>query len=133
MAEESQGTGKALSVRDKIRAKTVGAAKIFKSKIVYYEGIEVEVKEPSVDGWGEILQHAHKDGEISIKEFLIWSVICCSYVPGTDERVFEVEDYDSLNGHPKSGFIGEFSDIANEMMAVDEKVAEKNLGVTAGK
>ena len=121
------------SLRDQIRTATVGAPKIFKSRRVNFNGVDIEIREPSVDGWGEILAHAHKDGEVSFKEFLIWSVVCCSFVPGTDERVFEPEDYDVLKTQPKSGFIGEFSDIANELMSVNVETAEKNLGVTAGK
>ncbi len=121
------------SPRDAIRAQTVGSSKVFRSRKVVYNGIEIEIREPSVEGWGEIIAHAHKgDNELSFQEFLIWSVIYCAHVPGTEERVYDAADYDSLKTQPKSGFVGEFSDIANELMALDTEKVSKNLGVTAG-
>lgn len=118
--------------RDEIRSRTLGASKVFKSRIVEYNGIKIEIKEPSVEGWSDIINHAHQEGEISFKEFLIWSVISCSFVPGTDVRVFDQSDYNGLKTQPKSGFVGEFSEIANELMALDTEQVEKNLGVTVG-
>lgn len=128
----------AKDIKDEIRAKTIGSANIFKSRIVSYDGIEVEIKEPSVKDWGEILEKVtsgstdEENKGMDFKEYLIWSVICCSYVPGTSIRVFEDTDYETFLGKPKSGFITEFSDIAGELMRVDTETAAKNLNVTEG-
>ena len=64
-------------------------------------------------------------------KYVIWSVIYCSFVPGTDIRVFEEADYENLEGFPKSGFVEEFSEIALEMMNSDAEKTEKNSDETA--
>lgn len=129
-----------MSSRKEIRSLTIGAKKVFKSKLIKYEGIEIEIREPSVKVWGELLRNVTNIGDVEEGEkasradtdkYLIWSVICCSYVPGTDERVFEDTDYDSLSACPRSGFIGEFSDIAMTMMNADVETSEKNSDATA--
>lgn len=123
-------------LRTFIRKVTIGASSIFRSRIIQYNGTDIEIKEPSVEGWGEILVHARtkKDGEESLNfaEYLVWSVIYCSYVPGSNIRIFDVEDYDVLVKKPKSGFVGEFSDIAGDLMKVDTEEATKNLEAIAG-
>ncbi len=122
---------KALTARDRIRGKTVGGQKIFKSRIITYLGEEIEIKEPTVKEWGVILRAMTKEeGKMEFDQYLVWSVIMCSFVPGTKEKVFEAEDFDSLMEQPKSGFMTEFSDIASDLMKVDQKEIEGNLGVT---
>ncbi len=119
--------------RDRIRSKTVGANKIFKSKIVEYLGEKIEIRELSVKNWGVILKKmTREEGQMDFDQYLVWSVILCSFVPGTDEMVYEKADFDSLMAQPKSGFMTEFSDIASDLMKVDQKEIEKNLNVTIG-
>lgn len=122
-------------LRDKIRAKTVGSNKIFKSRIVEFDGVDIEIKEPSVKTWGQILKAVMtiEDGvsKTEMDKYLIWSVIYCAFVPGTNDLVFEDADYDSLESFPRSGFVGEFSEIAMDMMNSDAERTEKNSGETA--
>ena len=131
------------NIRDRIRSKTVGSSGIFKSRIIKYDGIDIEIREPTVEGWGKILASSRKrtvrlgeleetDEALNFAEYLVWSVIYCSYVPGTNIQVYDKEDYDVLIKKPKSGFIGEFSDIAGELMKVDTEKATKNLETIAG-
>lgn len=121
-------------IRNSIRKKTVGSAAVFKSRIVKYDGIDIEIKEPTVGDWGKILSNARtgEDESLNFAEYLVWSVIYCAYVPGTDIQVYDKEDYAVLIKKPKSGFIGEFSDIASELMKVDTEEATKNLEAIAG-
>ncbi len=124
-------------LKNKIRAKTIGAQKVFKSKIVKFEDIEIEIREPSVKAWGQILKSAmgtegvDSTNKMEYDKYLILSVIHCSYVPETDEKVFEDTDYEVLENLPKSGFIGEFSEIAMDMMNADQEKVEKKLDETA--
>lgn len=122
-------------LKNAIRAKTVGSSKIFKSKLVKFDGIEIEIKEPSVKIWGQILKAVMtiEDGvsKTEMDKYLIWSVIHCAFVPGTNERVFEDTDYEALEGFPKSGFVGEFSEIAMDIMNTDAEKSEKNSEKTA--
>ncbi len=122
-------------LRDKIRSKTVGSNKIFKSRIVEFDGMEIEIREPSVKTWGQILKAVMtlEDGvnKTEMDKYLIWSVIYCAFVPGTNDLIFEDADYESLEGFPRSGFVGEFSEIALDMMNSDAEKAEKNSDATA--
>ncbi len=130
MSEEN-----ARSLRDEIRAKTVGSNKIFKSKIVEFNDVKIEIKEPSVKTWGKILKAVMtiEDGvsKTDMDKYLIWSVIYCSFVPGTNQLVFEEADYENLESYPRSGFVGEFSEIAMDMMNSDAEKTEKNSEETA--
>ena len=122
-------------LRNAIRAKTVGSNKIFKTKLVEFNGVDIEIKEPSVKIWGQILKAVMtiEDGvnKTEMDKYLIWSVIYCSFVPESNTRVFEDTDYESLEGFPRSGFVGEFSEIALEMMNSDAEKTEKNSEETA--
>ena len=119
-------SSEAKNLRDQLRTGTLGSTKVFKSRLVEYNGIEIEIKEPSVAGWGAILSNAMKNENINFSEFLIWSVIYCAFVPGTDQRVYEEGDYTALKEQPKSGFVGEFAEIANDLIAVAPKQNLKN-------
>ena len=81
----------AKKLRDELRSKTVGSASIFKSKLTTYNGVEIEIREPSVETWGLILEKAkaESDSSINFSQYLLWTVIYCSfpfdpsfYIPG---------------------------------------------------
>lgn len=116
------------NLRDKIRSKTVGSANIFKSKIINHAGLDIEIKEPSVETWGQILENSRgsDDSGIKFQEYLIWTVIYCSFIPGTDVLLFEETDYDSLMKKPKDSFVSDFNDIAQKLMTLDVGEAVKN-------
>ncbi len=121
------------SARDSLRGKTVGAQAVFKSKRIMYDGAEIEIREPSVKAWGAILkQMTREEGKMEFDQYLVWSVILCAFVPGTDIKVYDDTDFDALMGQPKSGFMTEFSDVASDLMKVDQKEIEGNLNVTTG-
>lgn len=121
--------------RDKIRAATVGAEKNFTKNIVDYNGIKIEIRQPSIGGRAEIMRKCKTtfkdmDGEeretFDMWEFLTMAVIYCSYVPGTEEKVFEEGDYESIFESPTGSFIDEFSTELIKILNVDEKQIEKN-------
>lgn len=124
----------ASDLKNKIRSKTIGSAKIFRfNKIkIDDDGTEIEIREPTVKEWGNILRNVMSvDGDkgqtkMEYDQYLVWSVICCSYVPGTDEKVFSEEDYETLLQVPKSSWVSEFSEIAMAMMQSNVEEAEKN-------
>ncbi len=124
-------------LKNKIRAKTIGSTKVFKSRIIEFDEMEIEIREPSVKVWGQILKAVtgiEKDntsGKMEYDKYLIWSVIYCAFVPGTDEKIYEDTDYETLESYPKSGFVGEFSEIAMDMMNSNQEEVEKKLDETA--
>lgn len=122
-------------VRDKIRAATVGEKKNFIKKIVEYNGIEIEIRQPSIGGRADIMRKCKttfKDREGNEKEtfdmweFLTMAVIYCSYVPGTEEKIFDDHDYESILASPTGSFIDEFSTELIAILNVDEEQIEKN-------
>ena len=118
----------AKKLRDELRSKTVGSASVFKSKLTKYNGVDIEIREPSVETWGLILEKAKsgEDSMINFSQYLLWTVIYCSFVPGTNLLLFEEGDYDGLKMKPKDSFVSEFNDIAQKLMEIDTGVAAKN-------
>ncbi len=122
-----------MSTKAEIRDKTIGAAKVFKSRKIEYDDVEIEIREPTVKAWGDILRNVTtEEGKMEFDEYLVWSIISCSYVPGTDEKVYEEADHDLLLGMPKSGWVSEFSDLALTMMSADMENVEKNSDAIVG-
>jgi len=118
------------SMRDILRAKTVGAKKQFKSEIVEWDGEKFEIRQPSVGQRGKILQASKvQTGDVEKMDFAklqAVAVICCTYVPGTNEQVFEEADLDALMELPAGSFVDEFSQVALRLMNVEAEVAAKN-------
>jgi hypothetical protein len=114
-----------MSTRKEIRDALMGAKSEFKKEVVKFNGVEVEIRQPTVKSRKEIMERATKNGEISTFEFLVWAVIESTFVKGTDEKVFEYEDYDSLVSKPVGGFMDKFGEIASNLMNVEEDVGKK--------
>lgn len=109
------------SLRDQIRAATVGSKTHFASKNVTWEGFEVEIRQPSYKSRKDLYKKCRDgEGNVDPTEFLVWSVIENTFVPGTDEKVFEKADYEGLISKPAGGFIDEFGAVAIEMFNPDK-------------
>lgn len=115
----------AMSLRDQIRAATLGAKKEFKTEIVAVNGSEVEVRQPTLKERSDLRKRCTNVTEDSVEfnlfEFLIWAVIGFSYVPGTDEKVFHETDYDGLSAMPAGGWFDELSEAASRLTNVESK------------
>ncbi len=115
------------SLRDQIRAATIDKEVVFRSEIVSINGKDVEVREPSVTLWGTILEKSMDDeGGINIRDFSVWSVILCSFVPGTDEHVFSEKDFEAFKVQPKGGFIKPLEDASTRMISANPELVLKN-------
>jgi hypothetical protein len=110
-----------MSARDKLRSKTVGAKKNFRSEIVTVDGEEVEVRQLSVRDRLDVYNRSTKNGTLDPLQFQIWAVIATVYVPGTKERLFEDADYDSLIDQPTGSFVDKLSEAAVNMLSVEAK------------
>lgn len=120
--------------RDLLRKATLGTAVQFKSETITINDQEFEVKQPSLKERRAIQQKCIIMGEegiesIDISELMVWSVIRCTFVPGTDVHVFDPEDYEALINRPTGGFMDELSALALKMMNLkaDDASPEKNL------
>lgn len=117
------------SIRDKIRSATIGKTKKFKNEMFDLgDGIEVEFRQPSLKAKSILMEKATKgigsDGKMQIDmiDFLIWSVITCTYVPNTNDLVYEEEDYNEFKNMPTGSFVEEFGNKVSELMNVEEDV-----------
>ncbi|AHX01190.1 hypothetical protein M316_0125 [Nitrincola phage 1M3-16] len=113
----------AQSIRDKIRSATVGKQAKFRSKIFNYEGVDVEFRQPSIKAKKILIERSKgKDGEFDMVNFLVWAVIANTYVPETNELVFDDTDYDVLVEQPTGSFVDKFgAEIAELMNEEDSK------------
>jgi len=122
------------SMRDILRAKTVGAKKQFKSEIIEWNGEKFEIREPSVRQRAKILQASGAQSldpnDIDLAKFQTLAVIYCTYIPGTNERVFEEGDLEALMEMPSGTFVDDFAQIAFKYLNVQPEVAAKNFAET---
>lgn len=128
------------SKRDKLRNATLGVQPVFKSEFIEYNGQKYEMRQPTIKSRAELRDKCIKSVErhepkgtnktensvdVNIFEFLVWSVIQNTFVPGTDERVFTEEDYDVLVSNPTGGFMDEFSEVASAIVNVKSEEVKK--------
>jgi hypothetical protein len=111
------------SIRDKIRAATIGKKSQFRTKIFNYEGIEVEFKAPNLKDRKTLLNRAKGDnGDLDMINFIVWSVILNTYIPGTNERVFDESDYDAMMNQGTGSFVDQFGQEVAEIMTAETNV-----------
>ena len=116
-----------MSLRDDIRTAMLGKSAVFKNKVVKIDGVEVEMRQPTVKSRSELFKKCtDKDGNISHSDFLVWSVIYNTFIPGTNEAVFEEADYDSLVSRPVGGIVDQLGATAGELMNVEQDTEKKS-------
>ncbi len=125
-------TKKKQSVRDELRARTLGSKKVFNKKIIKHNGRNYELRQPTLAQRAELRRKVlDYEGNFDVFESLIWMVVFYTYVPGTDELVFEEADYDILRSFPSGSWVDEFSDAASSLINIDISAITKNLEETA--
>ena len=121
-----------MSKRDSLRKLTVGAEKNFASEIVEYNGDEFEIRQPSVSVRSKILKKSSLSddiddlGKVEFDKMQIYAVIYCTFIPGTDELVFDESDIPSLREQPTGSFVDEFAAVAMKLMNVKPEADAKN-------
>lgn len=136
-------------LRDAIRSKTLGAEKNFASTTLEVHGEDVEVRQPTVAGKGRIIQKCKlsvddmpEQGEsdeesneqiaqvmmqkVNMSEMKTWAAIYCTYVPGTDERVFDEVDFDALMKQPAGSWADDLGTEAMQLMNAKPEEDAKN-------
>lgn len=126
-----------MSIKDKIREKTVGMAKNFKQKEIVIdeeEDLKVIVKEPSVAQRTKILQKskvqsAQAKGDfdrIDTGKMQAYAIIECTYTPD-GEKVFAETDLDSILNSPTTAkWLDEVGEVALNLLNVQEEEEVKN-------
>lgn len=127
----------AKSMRDKLRAGTIGKTRGFRSKLVEVAELGddgaplvVEVREPTVKGHARILSEAGISGgdvgKLDHARMQVAAVLECAFVPGTNERVFDAVDREALLELPVGGWLSQLAQVAVTFLSPDEGAAAKN-------
>lgn len=96
---------------DELRSALMGAPSHFARKVMpIHGGQAVELRQPSIGERDELARKATTGGLFSISEFRLWLVINLTFRAGTDERVFDAADIDSLRAMPARSWVDEFAD-----------------------
>lgn len=110
---------------DELRASTIGAKHVFKSKIVEHDGKKYEIRQPSIGLRSELRTLASNVEAGGLKfnmlAFLVHAVIKMTYVPGTDILVFGETDYEAILAQPTGGYMDSFSEVASELLNIEDK------------
>lgn len=135
------------NIKEQIRSKTIGAKANFRKEIVEVNDIKVEVRQPSVSERGKIMKRSRdsekvetaakgkKAKDVGAEDVLssldygkmqAWATIYCSYVPETDEKVYEEQDFEALLNRPAGGFVDKLSTAAMNLMNVQAEEDAKN-------
>ena len=128
MKKENKGV--ATNTRDRLRSLTVGSPKKFKSELVSFGGEDFEVRQPSISTLRTIAEKAEREGSVGMIDLGLWGMILCTYVPGTNNLVFDEIDYDEIISHPKSKFIELLTAKAIDYIALNPVELEKNSEAT---
>lgn len=123
-----------MSLRDAIRAATVGSAKDFKKEIVNVNGVDVEIRQLSVGERMEIgtLSRPKDDEETvdSRRAFGVLAILRMCYEPGTETRVYESGDADSILASPSRSWADTLMDHCIDMLNMKttaEQVAKNSV------
>lgn len=118
--------------KDSLRSSTIGAEKDFAKEIEEWDGKEFEIRQPSVSARSKILQKAQQKpgmenlGDVELSKMQIYSVIYCTFVPGTNERVFDEGDIPALIEQPTDSFVDKFASTAMRLMNAKAEEKAKN-------
>ena len=115
----------AQSIRDQLRSATLGKKSNFRTKIFNYEGLDVEFRAPNLKQRQNIIKKSKdKNGDLDVVDFIAHSVIECTYVPGTNDNVYEQEDYDALMQQGSGSFVEIFGAEVSALMGVEDEEAD---------
>ena len=117
-------------MRDKLRAAVMGSGNSNLAKeIIEFNGVEFEVREPTVKARKKIFKRAKvKDapGAAETFDLVMHAAIACTYVPGTDELVLDMSDQEAIDNMRCGGLIDELGAAALKLMNVEAEDKIKN-------
>lgn len=114
---EKKGGDDQYTDRDSVRTALFSGAPKFRSELVEIDGVTVEVRQPSIRVRRELFNKCTTpSGNIDPNEFLIWSIIKNTYLPGSrTKRVFEDGDYEQLMNQPTGGWVDTLIDTMSRL------------------
>jgi len=109
------GNGTAATAKANLRTK-IFAARRPKSETVDFGGEKIEVRMPA---YGEFLQSISEDQDVKSRSIRMIIMMC--YVPGTDERIFDVSDFDAIASMPFDEDMLRLNGVMNKYLGVKEE------------
>jgi len=97
----------------------------FKKDTVDVLGADVEIRQPSIKDLQEMGDIADDD-----KNALVLLMIENCYVPGTNDKLFDKEDYDNLMELPSGKWVQEFQTKYMDLAGLNQDEAVKNSETT---
>lgn len=109
------------SIREQLRAATLGAKVNVKEKTVQWNGFDVVFRTPTLRVRQELLKRSKdENGDVDFVLFLVHSVQMCTFT-SDGEQVFEPSDIDVLMEQYAGGFLDEFGAHVAELMNAGDK------------
>jgi hypothetical protein len=123
-----------MSLRDDLRS-ALSATPAFKSTKVVVDGREIEIREPTVKDRAAIFRAAKipGTGEFDNARVQVEAVMACAFVPGTQEKVFEVADLDMLLAQPVGGWFDDLQVAAMTFINGSAAAAKNSKATASGK
>lgn len=127
------------SLLSALRSATVGAPANLLRKSVEVLGQSFEVRQPTVTERTDIMRRADAirmgpDGKPEMgRDFgmlLIHATIACTFIPGTDEKVFSIHDLDVMKNAPTGSYVDILGKAALELINVEGPNMGKPSGET---
>lgn len=97
------------------------------------ERVTYEIRQPSIDARSAILTGAgafNKSKPTDTLKLQIHALVACAFVPGTDEKIFDVADFDSLKAQPTGSWADELSSVALGFLNVQQSEAAGKSAAT---
>lgn len=117
MTKETQ----VLSTRDSLRASIFSSENSRCKRVpITLNGAELELKQPTID---EVIKLQDRP-EASARVAII--LINHAFIPGTEDKVFDDADYDSLAALPYTPELTAIQEVLNTFLIGDQKATEKN-------
>lgn len=111
------------NLKDNIRAATLGKSVKPRKISVAINGEHVEVRQPTLRQRNDLRDKCMVSQDDTLVAdavlYQIWGVILFCYVPGTDERVFDEGDFDSLANQPSGSFVDDLFEAFIDLSSVD--------------
>ena len=117
------------SKRDALRSALLGGRKRDSKIVTIDDGIEIEVRQPTIKIRSRIMAQAGVSGEngavTDIAAIQIAAVVFCAFVPGTNDRIFDAADRQALEEMPTNDCFDEVQSAAMSFMNNEPEAAGK--------
>lgn len=123
------------SLKDKIRAATVGKRKTFKSEIVSFDGVDIEVRQLSLAARRDYMtasldkvtdSKGNETQQANLLKLQVNAVIASSYVPGEDTLIFDDTDFNSIKDSVTGGYADAIWEAVQRLSNITTDEAKKN-------